>query len=385
MKIAAVTATFPPYNGGVGNVAYHNARLLAERGHRVEVITQRRKSTLSTDDHLPFAVKYLDPVFTIGNAPLLRGLSRALRGADLIHLHYPFIFGAEAVLYAAQRTRTPVLLTYHNRLIEESWNKRILFGLYNAWIEPEVIKRASHIASVSADHFASLFPHIESDEVPNGVDTSLFSPRNQPDARRLLQLAPNKPIALFVGGLDAAHRFKNVPQLLRAASQVPTLQVVIVGRGDLRQSLIELAANLGILDRTRFDDTCTNEQLPLYYSAADITVLPSNRTESFGMVLAESMACETPVIATNLPGVRQVVRQGENGLLIPIDNDAALYQALTRLLEHKQERRLMGQAGRLGVLRQYDWSVVGEKLERACILAASAQHLTRETRPGYNA
>lgn len=385
MEIAEVTATFPPYNGGVGNVAYHNARLLAERGHHVTVITQRPTSEATRPEPLPFTVRYLDPAITMGNAPLLPKLPAALQGFDLIHLHYPFIFGAEMVLFAARRYRIPVLITYHNRLVEETLIRKGLFSLYNFLIEPRIIKHAAHRISVSRDHFQSLFPGVPSAEVANGVDTALFSPVDRVEARRMLGLPGSSRIALFVGGLDIAHKFKNVPGLLRAASKLPEIQVVIVGRGELRTSLIRLAQHLNMADRTRFDDSCTNDRLPLYYSAADVTVLPSNRTESFGMVLAESMACETAVIATNLPGVRQVVRHRQNGLLVPVDDDTALLSALQWLLEHDNERLAMGREGRRNVEREYAWPVIGEKLEQACWHTVKSRMSRSLRSAGYNA
>lgn len=366
MKIAEVTATFPPYHGGVGNVVYHNAKFLAEKGHSVSVFTQRPKQMRDLGN-LPFSVRYLDSLLTIGNAPLLRQLSASLQGFDLIHLHYPFIFGSETVLYTAKRRNIPVLLTYHNQLVEQSLMRKFLFGIYNLVVEPQIINHATYRISVSQDHFHSLFPGVESTEVPNGVDVNLFSPHERDEARRILDLPKAAPIVLFVGGLDAAHRFKNVPSLLRAASKLPEAEIIVVGQGELRKSLVQLAHDLGIAERTRFDEACPTTRLPLYYSAADVTVLPSNRTESFGMVLAESMACETPVIATNLPGVRRVVRHQETGLLVPINHDEALHGAMQWMLQHDSERRAMGRAGRMLVQQEYSWSVIQDKLEAACL------------------
>ncbi|MCY0899375.1 MAG: glycosyltransferase family 4 protein [Firmicutes bacterium] len=368
MKIAAVTATFPPYHGGVGNVAYHNARLLSDRGHQVTVLTQEPPAG-TTRPAVPFRIEYLRPLFTLGNAPLLPRLAMRLQGYDLIHLHYPFIFGTEMTLHAARRYRIPLLVTYHNRLLARAGLKKGLFSAYNLLVEPRALRCAHRVVAVSQDHFHSLFPHVPCLEVPNGVDIDLFRPRPRTACRRLLSLPDSGFLALFVGTLDAAHAFKNLPALLRALQHLHSVHLIVVGEGSLREQFMRQAAGLGIAGRVRFVGSRNHDQLPWYYSAADITVLPSNQTESFGMVLIESMACGTPVIATNLPGVRQVVKHRETGLLIPPDDDAALYGALRWMADHPRERVAMGHQGRITAERQYAWAIVGQQLEGACFEA----------------
>src|SRR5581483_4865092 len=125
MKIAQVTATFPPYWGGTGNVVAETARLLHERGHVVTVLTGQRPGTEVID--FPFGIEYLPALLRLGNAPLTPHLVGKLRGYDLVHLHYPFIFGAEITCGAARYWRIPLVLTYHNELLEVQPVKRVLF------------------------------------------------------------------------------------------------------------------------------------------------------------------------------------------------------------------------------------------------------------------
>ena len=95
MRIAHLTATFPPYPGGAGNTAFRFAREQAERGHQVEVFTAPAPG--ETPDPGAVVVHRIDPVFAIGNAPLIPSLAR-IDGFDVVHLHYPFIFGSELTL-----------------------------------------------------------------------------------------------------------------------------------------------------------------------------------------------------------------------------------------------------------------------------------------------
>ena len=102
MRIAHLTATFPPYRGGAGNTAYRFALGQAERGHHVEVFTAPAAG--EAPDPGRAEVHRIDPVFAIGNAPLIPALAR-VDGFDVVHIHYPFIFGSELTLLARLRRR----------------------------------------------------------------------------------------------------------------------------------------------------------------------------------------------------------------------------------------------------------------------------------------
>lgn len=369
MRIAEVTATFPPYRGGTGNIAYQNAKILSELHHDVTVFTPRLGGPIDA----PFEIAYLDPLVRVGNASGVPSLARRLKGFDLVHLHYPFI-GAESVLVACKSGRVPLLVSYHNRLEESHPVKKLLFNLYNRTLEPLILRHATVIASVNHDHFHHLFPHYQDFEVPNGVDTNLFTPGNPLVARKALGLHPSDPVVLFVGALDQAHRFKNVPLLLRTIAQMEHVHLVIVGGGDLQPSLVDYATQLGLDGRVRFAGSRTPVELPDYYRAADVTVLPSNKTESFGLVLVESMACGTPVIASDLPGLRSVVQHEQTGLLVPPNDVHELAAALRSLFTDRTSRERMGGRARLHAESSYSWTVVAHRLEEACGRATSHLH-----------
>lgn len=367
--IAHITATFPPYWAGTGNVAYHNARLLHEQGRDVTVFTARTPG----DGRMafPFRVVRLPALFRLGNAPFTPSLLPALRGFRLLHLHYPYIFGAEVALLAARYYHIPLVVTYHNRLIEEKPLKRLLFSLYNATAEPALLSQATRLLAVRRDHFASLFPktHIHIEELSNGVDTNLFAPVDKCQARATLGLPMDVPVALFVGALDQAHRFKNLHGLLKVFATMPLTRarLHVVGDGDLRPAFEAQARELGLAARVRFFGSCPPEALPVHYSAADVSVLPSTHVESFGLVVLESLACATPVIASDLPGVRTLIEtqpERADGLLVAPHDLAALGRALTDLLGDPLRARRMGDYGRQKVLANYDWRIIGQQLEQ---------------------
>jgi glycosyltransferase involved in cell wall biosynthesis len=384
LKLAHITSTFPPYWAGTGNVAFHNARILHERGHDVTLFTARYSD--QDDLPMPFEVRRLPAQFRVGNAPLTLDLVKQLRGFDVIHVHYPYIFGSELAHYAAWRNKTPLVLTYHNQLQEQTLIKKTLFGGYNLLAEPLILNLAKRRLAVSREHLISLQGRFANDphtlELPNGVDSTLFSP--QPGhTRNQLGTPEAAPVALFVGALDQAHRFKNVDGLIRAFANakqdapdtLAQAELWIVGDGNLRADLEALAYRLRRSD-VRFLGKHPPNDLPPIYSDADLLVLPSTGVESFGVVLIEALACETAVLASDLPGVRTVIDAGEqgDGMLMPARDEPALTRALVTLLSDRTRTHAMGKRGRERVKARYDWQVIGERLERIYLDVLEAPH-----------
>jgi glycosyltransferase involved in cell wall biosynthesis len=131
----------------------------------------------------------------------------------------------------------------------------------------------------------------------------------------------------------------------------------------------------------RFVGRVSDADLPRYYRLADVTVLPSvTMGEAFGLVLVESLASARPVIATNLPGVRTVVSQDRDGLLVEPNDPAMLAQALRQILDDGERSQSMGQIGRAKVESLYDWPQIGARLEAIYqqVLAEAKQ-----TEPAY--
>lgn len=371
LKIAHVTATFPPYRGGTGNVCYHNARELARRGHEVHVFTAATSDTTGDEYRDGITIHRLRPLLRVGNAPILPGLPQALRGFDVIHLHYPF-FGGEITALAARRNHTPLVITYHQDVLLHG-----LMGVIERTLRLTAgrltLRSAARLLFTSRDYgSASYVQPLLKDrqeqigELPNGVDTATFRPGPvDPRLQSLHQLSADDQVALLVAGLDRAHYFKGVEVFLRALAQLPpTIKGVIVGDGDLRASYEATAASLGLNDRVRFAGRVSDDDLPRYYRLADVTVLPSvTMGEAFGLVLVESLASGRPVIASNLPGVRTVVNHGRDGLLVEPNDPAALAEALEQILSDHHHRRNMAQVGRVKVEVNYDWSRIGARLE----------------------
>jgi glycosyltransferase involved in cell wall biosynthesis len=370
MRIAHITATFPPYESGTGRVAYFNALELARRGHEVSIITAANPpGEFSYPEE--FTVQRLTASFGIGNAPVIPTLL-ALPPVDIIHLHYPFITGAEFVWFSAKRTGTPYVITHHNDLIGNGMRGQV-FNAYWATTHRTVIGDARKFITVSYDHaenckLTPLFRQRWEDvvEIPNGVDTHLFTKGHDVQMLRSQFNIPKSALVIgFVGGLDRAHYFKHVERLIAAVARLKSRDayLMIVGDGDLKPELVAQSNTLGIGERAVFTGKVTHDALGPYYAALDILVLPSSPPESFGMVLVEAAACAKPVIASDIPGVRSVVKDGETGLLVREGDLDDLANKLDLLLSNESLRTSMGEAGYDRVQAKYTWSAIAERLE----------------------
>ena len=376
LRIAHLTATFPPYPGGAGNTAYRFAVGQAERGHHVEVFTADAEG--KPPDPAGAIIHRAEPAFAIGNAPLIPRLAR-LRGFDLLHIHYPFIFGAELLL-ASRLGRggreAAVLVHYKNQLIGEG-GRRPLFAAYERLTPPILVRHADRVCVLSADHAESV-PYLRSlrrrrpervVEMPNGVDAAAFSPG--PDAsglRASLGIGEDAVVAAFVATLDRAHHFKRLDIAIEALSVSgdERLHLLVAGEGELRRQFEAQAAAAGLERRVHFLGGVPHAELPGVLRAADLFLLTTEPPESFGIVLIEAMACALPVIASEYPGVGAVVDDGVNGLLVQRGDAGAVAAALDRLASAgPEERRRLGANGRAKCERLWSWPRLLDRMDDA--------------------
>jgi D-inositol-3-phosphate glycosyltransferase len=200
--------------------------------------------------------------------------------------------------------------------------------------------------------------------VPPGVDLDLFSPGPRGVARKELDLPDDAFVLLFVGRIQP---LKAPDVLLRAAARLverdPALRERLVvavvggpsGSGLARpESLQRLAAELGLLDCVRFVPPVPQEELPHWYRAADLTVVPSY-SESFGLVAVESQACGTPVVAAAVGGLCTAVADGVSGVLID-GHDPRQYADVLGDLARDPERRERLARGALLHAGRFGWA-----------------------------
>ncbi|HET6831915.1 MAG TPA: glycosyltransferase family 4 protein [Solirubrobacterales bacterium] len=388
LRIAHLTATFPPYPGGAGNTCYRFARGQAERGHHVEVFT-------ATADGAPpdpggAIVHRIDPVLAIGNAPLIPKLA-GLDGFDVIHLHYPFIFGSELTLLGRLRRRArgaALVVHYKNRLLGRG-PRGLMFETYEHTVAPALIRAADRILVLSPDH-ARTVPYLARAldrsperviEMPNGVDTEAFAPGTDATGlRERLGIPTDAVLAAFVATLDRAHHFKRLDVAIEGLARTRNrdLHLLVAGGGELLGGFRAQAVAAGVGGRVHFLGRVPHGELPAVLNASDLFVLTTEPPESFGIVLIEAMACGLPAIATDYPGVRAVV-DDDTGILIPPGDSAAAAAALDHLEDIGPDgRERLGGAGRAKAERLWAWPALLDRMDEAYAEAIAARREKRE-------
>lgn len=307
------------------------------------------------------------PSLFLGNSPIDLGFGGTIRkkiqeiSPDVIVAHTPVPFPAETAYRVARRNRIPFVVTYHaGRLKGSSAMLNTVAWLDRHTMERRMLKNASGLIAVS--HFvrdnALGSQRDRAWIVPPGVDSQKFSPKGSAVPGRIL----------FIGPLAKAYRWKGVDVLWRAFGllrrHIPYAHLAIVGGGDrfpyFSEKAHELDGAVELLGRLPED------RLIEEYRKASVVVLPSTSdAESFGMVLAEANACGRPVVGSNIGGIPNFVREGENGLLAIPRDPFSLAEKLLAILSDEEAAQRMGSMGRERVIREHDWDKLTKTTERA--------------------
>ena len=236
-------------------------------------------------------------------------LSRWLKGTrpDLLHT---WLFHANVLGRLAARRRVPRVVS-SIRVAEPRrwhlWLERITAPLADC-----ILVNSASLADYAAAHGIS---REKLRVIPNAVDLTRFGPR---------RVTAGPPVAVFIGRLT---RQKGVDVLLRAAARLPGVRFRIVGEGDARKALEKLARSLGLAN---VEFAGATGDVPGVLADATLLVLPS-RWEGLPNVVLEAMAAGVPVVATNAVGTRDLIADWANGLLAPVDDDAALAECIERV------------------------------------------------------
>jgi len=274
--------------------------------------------------------------------PMLGRQIRAGRDFDLIDAHYFYPDGVAAVILGRVLER-PVVVTARG----SDLNVIAKHAIPRRWIR-WAAQKAAGLVSVSNGLRRRLVElGIAAERVRvlrNGVDLTLFQPQER--ARKRQSLAFTKPTLLAVGNLVALKRHI---LMIEALSQLPGIDLVIVGDGPERGAIEKLAHELGVGDRVRLLGRVPQIQLPEIYSAADLLLLVST-SEGWPNVLLESMACGTPVIAANIDGIADIVASREAGSILPDATPRGIAEAIRDLLAAPPSREATRRYA-----EQFDW------------------------------
>ena len=349
--------------GGTEMNAVRTAERLNPTRFRVTVVTLRGEGPL-TERYARAGIPVVRfPIFSLFGPKTIREAGRLAEflrreRVDVLHCHdqYSNFFS----VMSGRLAGVPVIVA-SKRWLHSPMRYRVTNGI-GYRLATRVLANSDAVAESlrSSDRIASKRVVV----VPNFVDETVFdapTPDQLAAWRRELELADD---AQVVGIIASLLPIKDHATLLRAmsrlASQWPRLSLVIVGAGPSLDELRTQAAQLGITERVRFAGL--RPQAPSFHHLFDISVL-SSISEGFPNSLVEAMAASRPIVATAVGGVRDAVRNGDNGLLVPPRDDAALADAIGALLADPSRARAMGAAGARRARSEFHAGVVIDSLE----------------------
>ncbi|MFE2631977.1 glycogen synthase [Streptomyces sp. NPDC059374] len=374
MRVGLLTREYPPdVYGGAGVHVEFLARELRELVD-LEVHCWGEGRTVGVRRHRPW------PALDTANDALRTfsvdlAMAAALAGRELIHSHtwYANLAGHLGKLQYG----IPHVLTAHSLEPLRPWKAEQLGGGYalSSWAERTAVESADAVIAVSGamrEDILGCYPALDPDRVHvvhNGIDTTLYRPDPRADVLARFGIEADRPYVLFVGRIT---RQKGVPHLLRAVRHIdPAAQVVLcAGAPDTPEIDREFRDLYEELSRVRAGVHWIPQMLPRpeviqLLTHAAVFVCPSVY-EPLGIVNLEAMACGTPVVASRVGGIPEVVEDGRTGLLVPLDDDfeAGLARALDAVVGDREAARRMGEAGRERAVGEFGWDAVARRTVR---------------------
>ncbi|NJE43404.1 glycosyltransferase family 4 protein [Thermococcus sp. GR6] len=372
MKIALVSDWYYPKVGGVASHMHHLAIHLRERGHEVAIVTNdletgKEKELESLGIELVKVPGRVSPILGINMSYSLASseeLGEFLEDYDVVHSHHAFTPLALKAVKAGRTLGKATLLTTHS--ISFSYESRLwealgltipLFSRYLRY--PHEIIAVSKAAEAFINHFTDVPVRV----IPNGVDDEIFKPLSNKERDRLKsELGIEGKVVLYVSRMS----YRKGPQvLINAFSKIEDATLILVGSGEMLPFLKAQAKFLKMEDRVRFLGYVESSLLPKLFGMADVFVLPSITAEAFGIVILEAMASGIPVVATDVGGIPEIIKESESGLLVPPGNELSLRDAIQKLLNDEELAKWFGSNGRKAVEERYSWKKVAAEIEKA--------------------
>ncbi|HRA01236.1 MAG TPA: glycosyltransferase [Thermoflexales bacterium] len=388
MKIVHIYKDYYPILGGIENHIRRLAEAQSAAGHTVTVLVTDpvvgNRSSISQMNGVRL-VREARQV-NVQSAPISMQFAGAVRretnGADIAHLHAPYPIGEACNLFFGRAKKT--VITWHSDIVRQ----KTLLRAY-APILRQVIARADCIVPTSMV-YAQTSPWLKNNVgkchvIPLGVDDVTFHPASADDAATrdlrasLLARVPSaKMLTISAGRL---RYYKGFDDLIRAMPTLPAeVAAVIVGIGPMEAEWKALAQQMGVADRVIFAGEVSDAELPVYYRACDLFVLPANaRAEAFGTVILEGMASGLPVVCTDVGSATSWVNQHEQtGYVIAPHDPAALAGRIGAFAQSPALRASMGAAARARVEAEFTEAKMIERVEalyRALIAGAAQPRL----------
>ena len=346
MKILQVYKDyFPPIRGGIEGHINLLANMLVQRGHEVEVLVSNRKCKYEAENIDGINVIKVPQLNRIASAPfnysLFFWLKKVGESADILHFHLPNPTAVMSYLISGLKKKT--VATYHSDIVRQ----RKLALLYRPFLKC-FLNRIDRILATSPNYVDSskILPQYKSkcQVLPLGVPLSRFTSRADIQLKvDLLRQAHSTRIILFIGKF---RYYKGLHVLIEAMKQVKG-KLLLIGEGYLEEDLKRQVAAIQLDGKVTFLGELSDDDATAFLQACDIFVLPSiERSEAFGIVQLEAMACSKPVICTELgTGTTYINQHQKTGIVVEPNNPEALANAINLLFDKPELRARYGRAG----------------------------------------
>lgn len=370
MRICLLTGSFLPGIGGLEWFIHHLANSLSCMNNKVYVLAPHRDRRVTDLKNIEINYKLIHyPFFPKGgkymHEPFILHLiiRRYQLKFDVLHAHFAYSAGYNAVRIK-KYLRIPVVITAHaadvQKLPEMNYGCRL-----DSEIEQKVnfaLKNTDAIISISRSVKEDVIDAGGEEEkifdIPLGINIKQFNTK-RPDLRKILGLSDRHRVILTVG---RNHPKKCFSDLIRAVSlvkpKIPNLKCIIVGRDT--ETLMPLIRHLNVKDSIILTGEIRDQDLlPFYYQTSEIFV-SSSLIEGLPLVMLEAVSAGLPIVATNVPGNKDIVQDNRNGFLIPPQNQNMLADRIITLLKDESLRKKMGSKS-LEIAQNYDIRLVAKK------------------------
>lgn len=358
MNVLQINKFYPPVIGGVEKVVYDIAVGMKEYkdvNMQVLVSNNERREVHDLEEGIPVYRAYsLGTYFSMPISPAFPFHLKRFQ-PDIIHFHFPFPLGELSYLLSSlfwkHIRQAKTVVTWHSDIIKQKNFLRLYHPFLIAFLQQ--VDKIIATSPNMIEHSPYLQRFKEKCEViPLGIDTSsLNNDKAIIQAKELRDNLKSKKVVLFIGRLVY---YKGVEYLVEAMEHIDAT-LLLVGEGILKDSLQRRAKELNISDKVKFLGKASAEELAAVLHSCDVFVLPSiERSEAFGLVQVEAMACGKPVVSTNLStGVPYVNQDKTTGLVVPPKNSEALASAINLLLNNWKIAKQYGELGKQRAMKEF--------------------------------
>jgi len=356
MKVLIVSKYFYPVIGGIETNAFHVAKELVEKGIGVTVLA-------SGDDYSRERIKGIHVIrlptrLRIGPTPISPDVFTEILGQefDIANLHEPNPSQNFFAYLALRLKRKPYVVTYHSDIEPHTLSIKLMKFFYvNIFQRFFLLRKARKIMPTSPQYIelSDILHHFrhKCEIVPNGVDLSFFKPGKKTQGKKILFVGR----LIYYKGLQ--YLIKAMPEILE---EVPGARLAIVGDGSLKTEWKALAKRLQVDNKITWLGQLSDNDMLKEYQKCDVFVLPSiYKTEAFGIVLLEAMACGKPCVGTNVSGT-EFVLEGSGIAVDPCDEEQ-LATAIVRVLKDRKLAKDMSRKS-LSKIKDFNWPKIANKV-----------------------